>query len=73
MQITEEQYNCVADAIYKTLMPHLLKDLMRADVSDDEFYGGIVTAIYIFSSITGMTFEEVKNDMFLEMGLNDAF
>lgn len=73
MKITEEQYDYVANAIYETLVPHLSEDLMTADINKDEFYGGLAAAIYIFSSITGKTFEEVSDDLFLEMSLYDAF
>lgn len=73
MKITEEQYDYVANAIYETLVPHLSEDLMTADINKDEFYGGIAAAIYIFSSITGKSFEEVSDDLFLEMSLYDAF
>ena len=73
MKITEEQYDYVANAIYETLVPHLSEDLMTADINKDEFYGGLAAAIYIFSSITGKTFEEVSDDLFLEMSSYDAF
>ena len=73
MKITEDQYDYVANAIYETLIPHLSECLMTADINNDEFYGSIAAAIYIFSSITGKSFEEVNDDIFLEMSLYDAF
>jgi len=73
MQITEEQYDYVANTIYETLMPYISKDLMEADLNDDEFFGSLGTAIYIFSAITGKTFREVKDDMRLEMEPSHAF
>lgn len=67
MGITEQQYNCAAETIYETLMPCILGYLTKANISDQEYNAGLGTAIYMFSAITGKTFDEIIKDMSNEL------
>lgn len=61
--ITEQQYDCAAETIYETLMPRVLGHLTKANISDQEYHAGLGTAIYMFSVITGKTYDEIMKDM----------